>query len=452
MLSNSPSLFIIPGGTPGGCGFFISAQSLSLAGIFSVKHVPRCNSAPHWHKKNWKKEKNEELIQAKLQFFANISHEFRTPLTLIIAQLEALLQVNSLSPFLRSRLTKIYRNTFQFKELISELLDFRKMERGKLHLNVCQMDLIPYLRQIHQDFTDQANLQNIQFIFHTEAENLLCWFDGRQLRKVLTNLLSNAFKHTPEKGKIELSITDKGDSIYIKVIDSGKGIPLKGPTVHLRPLLPGGRKLSSPGSGIGLALSKGIVELHHGQIEVQSAIDYGSIFTVILPKENLFKDDNDVTFIEATKAESATILAPFTETTETEECAETPEPIFIERTDKDCVLIVEDNEELLQLLTDLLSPLYRIVIAMNGKDGLQKAMEERPDLILSDVMMPEMDGIEMCSKIKTDFDLCHTPRSTAHSPHFERQKVGRTAMRCRRIHWETIQQQNAASSHCQYTA
>ena len=141
------------------------------------------------------KEKNEELIQAKLQFFANISHEFRTPLTLIIAQIEALLQVNSLSPFLRSRLTKIYRNTFQFKELISELLDFRKMERGKLHLNVCQMDLIPYLRQIHQDFTDQANLQNIQFIFHTEAENLLCWFDGRQLRKVFTNLLSNAFKH-----------------------------------------------------------------------------------------------------------------------------------------------------------------------------------------------------------------------------------------------------------------
>ncbi len=105
------------------------------------------------------------------------------------------------------------------------------------------MDLIPYLRQIHQDFTDQANLQNIQFIFHTEAENLLCWFDGRQLRKVLTNLLSNAFKHTPEKGKIELSITDKGDSIYIKVIDSGKGIPSKAPTVHLRPLLPGGRKL-----------------------------------------------------------------------------------------------------------------------------------------------------------------------------------------------------------------
>lgn len=326
------------------------------------------------------KEKNEELIQAKLQFFANISHEFRTPLTLIIAQIEALLQVNSLSPFLRSRLTKIYRNTFQFKELISELLDFRKMERGKLHLNVCQMDLIPYLRQIHQDFTDQANLQNIQFIFHTEAENLLCWFDGRQLRKVFTNLLSNAFKHTPEKGKIELSITDKGDSIYIKVIDSGKGIPPKALPFIFDRFYQADENFSSPGSGIGLALSKGIVELHHGQIEVQSAIDYGSIFTVILPKENLFKDDNDVTFIEATKAESATILAPFTETTETEECAETPEPIFIERTDKDCVLIVEDNEELLQLLTDLLSPLYRIVIARTARTDYKKQWKNVPTL------------------------------------------------------------------------
>ena len=357
------------------------------------------------------KEKNEELIQAKLQFFANISHEFRTPLTLIITQIEALLQSNSLSPFLRSRLTKIYRNTFQFKELISELLDFRKMERGKLHLNVCQMDIIPYLKQIHQDFTDQADLQNLQFIFHTEVESLLCWFDGRQLRKVLTNLLSNAFKHTPEKGKIELQITDRGDFIHIKVIDSGKGIPQNALPFIFDRFYQADEGSSSPGSGIGLALSKGIVELHHGQIEVQSAIDYGSIFTVTLSKENPFKDDSYVTFVEADKTGYETIPAPLTETAEAEECAteETPEPLPAGRTDKDCVLIVEDNEELLQLLTDLLSPLYRVVIAMNGKDGLQKAMEERPDLILSDVMMPEMDGIEMCSKIKTDFNLCHTP-------------------------------------------
>lgn len=357
------------------------------------------------------KEKNEELIQAKLQFFANISHEFRTPLTLIIAQIEALLQTSNLSPFLRNRLTKIYRNTFQFKELISELLDFRKMERGKLHLNIRQMDLIPYLKQIHQDFTDQANLQNVQFIFHTEAESLLCWYDGRQLRKVLTNLISNAFKHTPEKGKVVLQIDDKENLIEIKVIDSGEGIPQKALPFIFDRFYQASNSIASPGSGIGLALSKGIAELHHGQIEVQSAIDYGSIFTVTLSKENLFKNDNYVTFVDANEAQYETIAVPLNETAGVEACAmeNIPEPVSAGKTDKDCVLIVEDNEELLQLLTDLLSPLYRVIIAMNGKDGLQKVAEERPDLILSDVMMPEMNGMEMCSKIKTNFDLCHTP-------------------------------------------
>ena len=145
------------------------------------------------------KEKNEELIQAKLQFFANISHEFRTPLTLIISQIEALLQSGNHSPFLRARLQKIYKITFQFRELISELLDFRKMEQGKLQLHVCQLDIVAYLKQIHLDFTDQALLQNIHFDFQTDTESLMCWCDGRQLRKVFSNLLSNAFKHTPEK-------------------------------------------------------------------------------------------------------------------------------------------------------------------------------------------------------------------------------------------------------------
>lgn len=357
------------------------------------------------------KEKNEELIQAKLQFFANISHEFRTPLTLIIAQIEALLQTSSLSPFLRNRLTKIHRNTFQFKELISELLDFRKMERGKLHLNICQMDLIPYLKQIHQDFMDQANLQNVQFIFHTETESLPCWFDGRQLRKVLTNLIYNAFKHTPEKGKIELRIDDKENLIIIKVIDSGEGIPQKALPFIFDRFYQANSSISSPGSGIGLALSKGIVELHHGEIGVQSAVGYGSIFTVTLSKDNLFKDDNYVNFVDADEAKYEAIPASLSETTEGETytAEDMQQPISVERTEKDCVLIVEDNEELLQLLTDLLSPLYRVVIAMNGKDGLQKVAEERPDLILSDVMMPEMDGMEMCNRIKTNFDLCHTP-------------------------------------------
>lgn len=361
------------------------------------------------------KEKNEELTQAKLQFFANISHEFRTPLTLIISQVETLMQSNALSPFLRTRLQKIYRNTFQFRELISELLDFRKMERGKLYLHICQMNMVPYLEQIYQDFKHQAQLQNISFEFHAEAESLMCWCDGRQLRKVFTNLLTNAFKHTPEQGRVELFVEEKGDSIEIRVIDNGEGIPQEALPFIFERFYQVESSVASPGSGIGLALSKGLVELHHGEINVQSALQYGSIFTVTLPKKNLFAEDAYITFVEPNIAEYELVQ---TETSMQDEALAEYENIpdietnvseSEQSTSKLCILLVEDNEELLQILTSLLSPSYRVIIAMNGKDGLVKAEEEHPDLILSDIMMPIMSGTEMCSKIKKNFDLCHIP-------------------------------------------
>ena len=357
--------------------------------------------------KELEKEKNEELTQAKLQFFANISHEFHTPLTLIISQIEILLQSDNLSPFLRTHLQKIYKKTFQFKELIFELLDFRKMECGKLHLHVCQLDLVPYLNQIYLNFTDQAQIQNLHFEFHTEAENLMCWCDGRQLKKVFFNLLSNAFKHTPENGTVELIIREKETSIEIKVIDTGKGIPQEALPCIFDRFYQVNSAVTSPGSGIGLALSKGIVELHHGKITVQSALQYGTIFTVILPKDNLFKDDTDVTFIDPGAADHDFMSSPIPDNIPPKQEKE-PE-IQENPANKDCILVVEDNEELLQILTSLLSPLYRVTIAMNGKEGLQKAIEEHPDLILSDIMMPEMSGLEMCTKIKNNFDLCHIP-------------------------------------------
>lgn len=357
------------------------------------------------------KEKNEELTQAKLQFFANISHEFRTPLTLIISQIETLMQSGNLSPFLRTRLQKIYKNTFQFRELISELLDFRKMERGKLNLHICQLDLIPYLKQVYQDFADQAQLQNIHFEFQTNAESLMCWYDARQLRKIFSNLLSNALKHTPEKGKVELQIEEKPNTIEIRVIDSGKGIPQEALPYIFDRFYQVDTAISSPGSGIGLALSKGLVELHHGQIDVKSAIQYGTIFTVTLPKENLFKNDSYVTFVTPDASDYNLICTPMETETSGEGAINEQQVSEIQEVavERDCVLVVEDNEELLQILTSLLSPLYRVVLAMNGKEGLDKVIEERPDLILSDIMMPVMNGIEMCSKIKSNFDLCHIP-------------------------------------------
>lgn len=356
------------------------------------------------------KEKNEELIQAKLQFFANISHEFRTPLTLIISQLEALLHSSGLSPFVRTRLQKVYKNTFQFRELISELLDFRKMERGKLTLHVGQADLVEYLGRICDDFQPQAQLQHICLAFHSDVSEQFCWYDSRQLRKVVSNLLSNALKYTPADGKVELQLVDAGECIEIKVLDSGEGIPQESIPFIFDRFYQVNAEVSSPGSGIGLALAKGIVELHHGTIGVKSAVGYGSVFTVTLPKENPFLRDDNVVW-DAAEPETADGLSVCYETQEADEAVQPSGGVSEESAGeaRECVLLVEDNEELLQILTDLLSPLYRVIIAMDGKAGYDKVVDEAPDLVVSDVMMPVMSGTEMCMKIKNNFDLCHIP-------------------------------------------
>lgn len=349
------------------------------------------------------KEKNKELVESKLQFFANISHEFRTPLTLMISQIEALLQTPALSPYIRTRLQKIYKSTYQFRELISELLDFRKMERGKQTLHLHTSDMVPFLKQIHEEFVSQARLQEIEFVLAVPEGSLLCQCDDRQLRKVFTNLLSNAFKHTPKGGKVELVLEELADAVKVKVIDNGEGIPQEAlPYIFDRFYQVDSLSSAPAGSGIGLALAKGIIDLHHGTIDVQSALGYGSIFTVTLPKGH---PDEAEMQAEAVAAEG---VSPYPSV---EPDADAGGQAVEAGTsgEKMCVLIVEDNEELLQMLISLLSPLYRVVIAMNGKEGLARAKDEHPDLILSDVMMPIMSGTEMCTLLKNDFDLCHIP-------------------------------------------
>ena len=365
------------------------------------------------------KEQNEAIIQAKLQFFANVSHEFRTPVTLIISQLESLLQTPSLAPTLRMKLQKVYRNTFHFRELISELLDFRKMERGKLTLHVAPVEMVAYLRQIYQDFCDQAQLQNLHFEFTPSVEQLTCWCDARQLRKVFTNLLTNAFKFTPEGGKVEIQVDEIPEGLCVKVIDSGKGIPEEALPHIFERFYQAESSAASSGSGIGLALTKGLIEMHHGRIYAQSAPEYGSIFTVELPKENPFLNDPGVIIEKevAPVVPDVTLLSAAelagTEASGRPSSAEAPGQLSSDEAadeqEKPCVLVVEDNEDLLQILTALLSPLYRVCLAMNGQEGIDRAQEVHPYLILSDVMMPVMDGITMCRKIKANFDICHIP-------------------------------------------
>lgn len=360
------------------------------------------------------KERNEELNQAKLQFFTNISHEFRTPLTLIISQIDLLFQNTLLSPGIYNKIIKISKHANQMRNMISELLEFRKMEQNHVSLRVVGQDIVTFLKDIYFSYYELSIQKHITFQYHHEEKSILLWFDPSQLQKVFNNLLSNAFKYTNEGGNIDIHIDEEDTVVKIKVIDTGIGLSATDVS-HIFDRFyqaTNGKKFSdsNPGTGIGLALSKSIVILHHGEISVQSQLGYGTIFTVCLQKgKEHFVQDDTCTILE--KPEEPTIkknsLPIYDSIIENEEL----DKVFpgIEKDTRYTILIVEDNEELLQTLSTLFASFYNVLIARNGEEGLRMAAENKPDIIVSDVMMPVMSGMEMCMKIKNNVELCHIP-------------------------------------------
>ena len=364
-----------------------------------------------------RKEKDaiEELNQAKLQFFSNISHEFRTPLTLIISQIELLLQSSSLSPSIYNKLLKVYKNTYHMRNLISELLDFRKLEQGHMKLKVYEQDIVSFLKEIYLSFYEYASGHSITYNFTAPEGRVLCSFDPKQMQKVFYNLLSNAFKYTKPNATIEMILENKENEVIIKVIDNGIGISKDDIDKIFDRFYQAENGISNitktPSTGIGLSLTKNIIELHHGTIQVESTPGYGSIFIVRLLKGCTHFTEEELARDQQEKQTESLIpdTVAFTDHMEEFSDAEQRE-VLIEGDDSPrTILLVEDNEELLQILGSLFSPIYRVLLARNGKEGLEKAREERPDIIVSDVMMPEMSGTEMCLKIKNDFDVCHIP-------------------------------------------
>lgn len=357
-----------------------------------------------------KKEKEhiEALNQAKLHFFTNISHEFKTPLTLIISQIELLLQSTSLSPFVYNKTLKVYKQAHHMLSLIGELLDFRKFEQHRIVLNVSEQDLIAFLQEIYLSFYGYA--PGINYVFSSEHETQPCVFDAKQLRKVFYNLLSNAFKHT-SRGCIEMNIREEEEHICIKIIDTGKGIEKKEIDKVFDMFYQGDNMYDKNGTGIGLTLTKSIVEAHHGVITAESRPGYGSIFIVRLRKgDKHFREDSSAVLSEEQTCDIQPDTMPdsfFIKGTDEAENALPPAPATDEKLP--LILIVEDNEELLQVLSAIFSPMYNVILAHDGAEGLQKAVNEKPDLILSDVMMPVMSGTEMCLRIKSNLDTCHIP-------------------------------------------
>ncbi len=359
-----------------------------------------------------KREKKhiEDLNQSKLRFFTNISHEFRTPLTLIINQIEIMLQMGNVPQTIYSRLLSVMRNASRMQKLITELLDFRKYEQGFMELKVSENELIPYLNGIFLSFKELAQSKEINYTFEYKQSDLKIWFDENQMEKVFYNLLANAFKYTKAKGNIALRVEEFDYSVVISIIDDGVGIDKKSlDLVFDRFYQAENNSLdasASQGSGIGLALAKSVVNLHSGDIGVTSEHNNGSRFWVKLPF-----GDAHFTAEQKILAKNKNFIHELNEQSITD--SQFIEEIIISQKNVNAqnstILIIEDNEELLQLLANIFNPIYKVTTASDGVEGMEKAASLQPDIILSDIMMPRMSGVEMCSKLKSNFDTSHIP-------------------------------------------
>ncbi|MCT4588735.1 MAG: response regulator [Carboxylicivirga sp.] len=348
------------------------------------------------------KHKITEVNQMKLQFFTNISHEFRTPLTLIISPLQKIIERKGADDWLNKQHDIIYRNAKRLMTLIDQLMDFRKSELGELKLNVSRNELVGFINEIYLSFALAASQNNIIYTFDSKEENLNCLFDQSYIEKIAFNLLSNAFKYTPAGGTIGINLYREDNWVVIQVKDSGKGIPAEKLSLIFERFYRIDENSSKPGSGIGLALTKRLVELHHGTISATGEEGKGSVFTVRIPlDDDYYFEDELIHHQEISSEETA---KPGIELREAEIIQ-----LEEEEHKSETVLLVEDNKDIINYLRDNLKASYNIVTAANGKEALEKIYEEEPELIVSDIMMPEMDGLTFCKSLKQNIKTCHVP-------------------------------------------
>ena len=356
--------------------------------------------------------KLHEIDQLKLNVFTNISHEFRTPLTLIMGPLEKFIKDENASGLDKSLLNLMYRNSQRLMRLINQLLDFRKLEAGQLKLNLTHDDIIIFIVNIAETFKQYAEKRNIKYQIVHEVESLQNLFDPDKLDKILYNLLSNAFNYTPDNGEITIAVETINDGITdfveIKVKDNGIGIPKEAlsSVFNIFYQVEGNAPIKAEGTGIGLSLVKELVNLHNGHIYVESEVGKGSIFTVQIPL-NIKQQPTSPQAI--TKAGNIFITSKLS--SESIKADENLNNSNENRGDDDTniVLIIEDNDDLREYLEIELSPFYRVIKAKDGLGGMNEAIENIPDIIISDIMMPGIDGIELCNRLKANAHTCHIP-------------------------------------------
>ena len=348
----------------------------------------------------------EEATHAKLVFFTNVSHDFRTPLTLVADPVEHLLADKTLSGDQHRMLMLIQRNVNILLRLVNQILDFRKIQNKKMKMRVQQIDLIPFIRHIMESFNSLADEHQIDFSMDTKVSSLKIWADSDKLEKILFNLLSNAFKYTPQGKQIKVVVQEEEKDVILAVEDQGIGIAenkQKSLFVRFENLVDK-NLFNQASTGIGLSLVKELIDMHHGSISIRSKLGEGSCFSIRLQKGKEHFDET-VEFILSDYVVSDTSPAytgnQFSSLTGNEE-----ENL---NSEKETILIVEDNQELRFFIRTIFAQYFNVIEAENGNIGLEKSKLYMPDIIISDVMMPEKDGIEMVRELREEMTTSHIP-------------------------------------------
>ncbi|TDE08278.1 substrate-binding domain-containing protein [Dyadobacter psychrotolerans] len=344
--------------------------------------------------------------EAKLKFFTNISHEFRTPLTLILAPVEDILASEKIrDPLIKQELSLIRKNTLRLLRLVSQLMDFRKLGSHRMQVRAGEHNLVAFVKDVMVAFERIASKHKIDFRLITSEAEIMAWFDATMLDKVIFNLLSNAFKFTPDKGRVYLYVkTTTPDHVQITVEDNGIGMTESEVAHVFEVFYQGESSYKTLGTGLGLALSKELISLHKGTISVRSQPKRETAFTIELPLGNKHFLEEE---LRNEQVEDFSMVQNF-ELNEDDLPASGSAAGEVS-TREQSVLIIEDNNDLVRLLDQKLQINYHTLVANDGQEGLRMAFEHIPDLIVCDVMLPKKDGLSLTSILKTDFRTSHIP-------------------------------------------
>ena len=352
----------------------------------------------------FKKKKEEELQSYKIEFFTNVAHEFRTPLTIISSHIHALLE-DTLSTVKNPRLLKVYNSSIKLQKLVVEIMQFRKLEKGKEPLNIQVTKPVELINEVVSDLDMLAQQKNIHCEIIAPDTGFNFRTDADKFQRIFTNLISNAIKYNNPGGFVKVRIKSVNSALIVEIEDNGVGIM---PEYFQKVFEPFGissarKKGSFPGyssTGLGLAVTKGLVELLKGTISFESRLNEGTKFICVFP------DVHEVNSGEMMKE-------PVDELNEISIIDKTGTETMVENSErsagKPLILLVEDDPEILVLLRDFLQADYNIIFAENGSEAYKKVLSDKPDLIVSDLMMPEMDGIELCCRLRNNFDTSHLP-------------------------------------------